>query len=122
MSDLRIASLKILCVDDNHDVADTMSELLSLVGHETKACYDGVTALDQFDEFRPHVCLIDLNMPGMNGDELAVKLREAGRPVKLVAITARSDEAGSRRIRAAGFDRHFIKPVSLSDLLAAIGS
>jgi CheY-like chemotaxis protein len=108
-------------VDDNPDVADTTAELLKLLGYEVRACYDGRAALDLAQTFQPNVCLIDLNMPGMDGDELAIKLRASGQPLKLVAVTATSNEVGSRRIREAGFDHHLIKPATLPHMLAAIG-
>jgi CheY-like chemotaxis protein len=68
------------------------------------------------------VCLIDLNMPGMDGDELAVRLREqaAGRPLVLVAVTAMNNAACSARIAAAGFDLHLVKPVDPHQLLAIV--
>lgn len=70
-----VLPLRVLCVDDNRDVADSTAELLRLVGFEARACYDGPTALAEAAAFLPSVCLIDLNMPGMDGDELATRLR-----------------------------------------------
>ena len=96
--------------------------MLALVGYETRACYDGWTALIEAEYFGPNICLIDLNMPGMDGDDLAVRLRKwaAGRPLRLVAVTAMNSETDRRRIQAAGFDRHLVKPAEPIDLLAAI--
>ena len=113
---------RILCVDDNHDVADSSADLLQLLGYPTLACYSGLSALKLAELFDPDVCLIDLNMPGMDGDELAIRLRESGRPLLLVAITAMSDPVSGRRIAAAGFDYHLIKPfdpILLPDLVSA---
>ena len=83
-------SFRVLCVDDNRDVADTTAALLGVVGFEARACYDGPAALRMFESFRPGLCLIDLNMPGMDGDELAVRLHEQanGQPLVLVAMPA----------------------------------
>ncbi|OWK40346.1 Chemotaxis protein methyltransferase CheR [Fimbriiglobus ruber] len=109
-------------MDDNRDVADSAALLLELIGYETRACYDGPAALEQAATFQPDVCLIDLNMPGMNGDELAVRLREqAGRqsPV-LIVVTAMSDENSRHRIAAANFDQHLTKPVDPPQLLAVL--
>ncbi|QJX00870.1 response regulator [Frigoriglobus tundricola] len=102
---------RVLCVDDNHDVADSAADLLDLHGFETRVCYDGQTALTLVVNFAPDICLIDLNMPGMDGDQVAAQLRDVGRPVVLVAVTAASDDRARRRIAAAGFDLHLVKPV-----------
>lgn len=114
--------LRILCVDDNRDVADSSADLFDLLGYESLACYNGTSALRLVDSFAPDVCLIDLNMPGMDGDELAILLRRRNRPLLLVAITAMSDAASGLRIAEAGFDYHLIKPFDpnrLPDLVSA---
>src|SRR5208282_439317 len=102
-----------------HDTADSEAMLLQLAGYEARACYSGATALVEAVEFLPDICLIDMSMPGMDGDELAVRLRRPG--LVLMAITAMNDDACGRRIKAAGFDQHLLKPVSPHDLLAAVG-
>ena len=114
--------LRVLCVDDNRDVADSTVDLLRTVGFDARACYDGESALVQADTFLPGLCLIDLNMPGMDGDQLAMRLREwaAGRPLVLVAMTAMNNEASCRRISDAGFDLHLVKPVDPRKLLAVV--
>ena len=111
-----------LCVDDNRDVADSEAELLRVVGFEARACYDGPAALAEAAVFLPSVCLIDLNMPVMDGDEVANRLREqAGvTPLVLVAVTAMNDEESKRRIRQAGFAVHLVKPVDPHNLLAVV--
>ena len=113
---------RILCVDDNHDVTDSTVEMLHLVGFEAVACYGGPHALAVAPDFRPDACLIDLNMPGMDGDELAGHLRElfAGRATLFVAVTARGDEESRRRTEAAGFELHLVKPVDPHDLLRVV--
>jgi len=110
---------RVLYVDDNRDVADSAGDLLRLVGFEVRVCYDSPTALATAHEFVPDVCLLDLNIPGMGGDELAVHLREeAGeRPVLFVAVTAMGDEESRLRTEAAGFQLHLVKPVDPHDLL-----
>src|SRR6516162_9028234 len=106
-------SFRVLCVDDNRDIADSTAMLLRIFGFEVRACYDGHTALRVAMEFSPNLCVIDLNMPGMAGDELAVQLRGQphGRPLWLVAMTAMHEETYRKRTRAAGFDIHHVKPV-----------
>jgi two-component system OmpR family response regulator len=113
---------RVLCVDDNHDIADSEATLLHAHGFDARACYSGDNALAEAAAFHPRVCLIDLNMPGMSGDELALRLREqeGGPPPVLMAVTARSDEQSERRIRAAGLDPHLVKPVDPAELVAAI--
>lgn len=113
---------RVLCVDDNRDVADSAAELLSLVGFDARVSYDGVSALMCARGFLPDVCLIDLNMPMMEGDELAVRLREqsGGRPMLLVAVTAMGNDECRRRTTAAGFHRHLVKPVDPHDLLRVV--
>ncbi len=114
--------LRVLCVDDNHDVADSEVILLQAYGFDARACYGGASALREVVSFRPCVCLIDLHMPGMDGDELAVRLRkqEGGPPPSLVAVTANDDEESRRRVRAAGLRPHLVKPVDPNVLLKAI--
>lgn len=116
------APFRVLCVDDNHDMADSTALVLKIVGFDTLACYDGFTALEQAADFRPHVCFLDLDMPGMNGCELAVRLRQwaAGRPILLVALTAMGSDEHRERIVAAGFDLHLIKPVDPFKLVSVV--
>ena len=117
-----VPPLRVLCVDDNHDVADSEADLLHVHGFDARACYSGASALAEVAEFRPCVCLIDLNMPRMDGDELAMRLREqeGGPPPVLVAVTARDDELSQRRLREAGLDPHLVKPVDPNELVAVV--
>lgn len=119
-------SARVLVVDDNRDAADTTAGLLRLGGFDVRVCYDGRTALDEAAGFAPVVCLLDLRMPGMEGDELARRLKaqaeDAGRcPPALVAVTAQSDADSRRRTVAAGCSLHLVKPVAPSDLAAVVG-
>jgi len=105
-------SSRILCVDDNQDAADSTAQLLKAHGHDARACYNGPAALRVAAAFLPDVCFIDLNMPGMDGDVLAVELRKAAgpRPLTLVALTAMSDICHILRTEAAGFAQYLVKP------------
>ena len=116
--------LRVLCVDDNCDVADSESLLLQAVGFEARACYDGPTALAVAARFRPSVCLIDLNMPGMSGDVVAGRLKAQAPddPLVLVAVTALSEEGSARRLRAGGFQAHLVKPVDPFNLVAIVNT
>lgn len=113
---------RVLCVDDNRDAADSEAELLRVVGFDPRACYDGRSALCLAREWAPDVCLIDLHMPDMDGDELAARLRAeaAGRPVLMVAVTAMSNDESYARTDAAGFALHLVKPVDPHDLLRVV--
>ena len=110
---------RVLVVDDNRDVADSTALLLEAMGFEVRACYDGPTALQVAETFRPGVCFVDLNMPGMGGEELATRLRAlaAVQPLVLAAVTAMSSEEYRQRSEAAGFDLYFVKPVNPFELV-----
>ncbi|WP_020473639.1 response regulator [Zavarzinella formosa] len=117
-----VPPLRILSVDDNRDAADSSVDLLTIMGFEARACYDGESALAEAASFLPGMCLIDLNMPGMDGDVLAVRLREwaAGAPLVLVAVTAMNNEESCRRIQEAGFTLHLVKPVDPYNMVAVV--
>jgi signal transduction histidine kinase/ActR/RegA family two-component response regulator len=116
------ATRRILVVDDDRDVANTCSLLLSLAGHEVHTVYDGPTALAAAGPLRPDVVLLDLGMPGMDGYEVARRLRRQPdlRDVVLVALTGWSHDDDRRRSREAGFDRHLTKPVDPAALKQAV--
>jgi len=116
--------LRVLCVDDNHDVADSEVDLLHAHGFAARACYDGRSALREAADFRPCVCVIDVNMPGMDGDELAVRLREqeSNPPPILVAVSANGDNESWRRVWEAGVSIHLVKPVEPDVFVTIIAS
>ena len=113
---------RVLVVDDNRDAADSAVLLLRVVGFEVCACYNGHEALLKAPTLRPNVCLIDLNMPGMDGDELAQRLRKSAdwHPLLLVALTAMSSEQDRLRIANAGFHMHMVKPADPFKLVAVV--
>jgi len=108
--------------DDYRDTADTAMALLKVAGFDARACYDGESALAEAANFQPGICFADLNMPGMDGDELVNRLRSMSdlRPIFLVAVTAMSSSASSQRIRDAGFDLHMVKPVDPQKLVGIV--
>src|SRR5687767_2373954 len=99
-------AMRVMCVDDERDAADTLVVLLELAGFEGRAFYNGASALAALDEFRPDAAILDLTMPGMDGCALARRLRAwAGdRPFPLVAVTALGDDHARQLTAAAGFD------------------
>jgi CheY-like chemotaxis protein len=116
---LKFAPLRVLCVDDNLDAADSLGTLLRLVGFQAVVCHDGQTALSVVGSFQPEACLLDITMPGMDGLELARRLRAGpgGKDMYLIAVTATGGLDGLERTRAAGFDLHLVKPVAPQQLI-----
>jgi PAS domain S-box-containing protein len=113
--------LRVLVVDDNLDAADTLRALLAARGHQVRAVYDGETALAAAAEIQPQLVLLDLGMPGLDGYETAQRLRHAhATPPVLVAVTGWGQRADRRRVRAAGFDHHLVKPADLGALQAIL--
>jgi CheY-like chemotaxis protein len=117
-------AIRALCVDDNRDAAESAAEVLRAAGCDVRACTDGETALAVAAEFRPDVCVLDLLMPGMGGEELARRLREqaGGRPIRLIAVTGLWDIETQHRTRNGGFNSHLVKPVDPSRLVESVTS
>lgn len=110
---------RIMLVDDELDMVSLLSELLEKAGHQTSVFHDGLSALAAFVELRPEVVLLDLGLPGMDGYEVARRLREEARvepPPLLVAVTGYQSDPD--RLKQAGFDHHLIKPLSMQKLSA----
>jgi two-component system, OmpR family, response regulator len=116
--------IRVLCVDDNRDAAESAADVLRATGCEVRACMDGRTALAVAAEFRPDVCVLDLLMPGMGGEELARRLREqaGGRPIRLLAVTGLWDIETQHRTRNGGFNSHLVKPVDPGRLVESVTS
>ena len=114
--------LRVLVVDDNVDAAESLAELLSLCGHETRVADSGLSALAIVREFRPAVVFMDIGMPGMNGHETARRIRtdDPSGSVTLVALTGWGAEADRIKARAAGFDHHLTKPLEQGKVASVI--
>src|SRR5262245_3171474 len=110
--------LRVLIVDDNRDGADSLQMILQACGHDARAVYEGESGLRLAGNFRPDVVLLDLGMPGLDGFEVARRLRQAGGPHHplLVALTAWGDEEARRRTAETGFNAHLLKPADLGQL------
>ncbi|MEX2157745.1 MAG: ATP-binding protein [Gemmatimonadales bacterium] len=115
-------SIRILLVDDHHDSADSLATLLRLLGHDVRVAYDGPAGLEAAAAFRPEVVLLDIGLPGMDGNEVARRLRREpdSERILLVALTGYGRTEDRRRSRDAGFDSHLIKPVDLNALNALL--
>ncbi len=108
---------RILLVDDNQDTVHSLSRLLARRGHEVATAFDGLAALRLAHEFKPDVLLLDLGLPGLDGYELARRLRAEGfTHTPIIAISGYAQEGDRARSRAAGFNYHFAKPVDFEAL------
>jgi CheY-like chemotaxis protein/anti-sigma regulatory factor (Ser/Thr protein kinase) len=102
---------RVLVVDDNADAAETLAELVRMLGHDAQVAYDGLAAVRRAGDYHPDVVLCDIGLPGMDGYEVAHELRAAqGRDVRLVAITGYALPEDVTRAEQAGFDEHVAKP------------
>jgi CheY-like chemotaxis protein len=113
---------RVLVVEDNADSAESMARLLELFGHEVQVARDGPQALEAARGWRPEFVLLDLGMPGMDGYEVATRLREeaACRESVLIAVTGYGQPEDRRRSRAVGIDHHLLKPVDPDGLLSLL--
>ena len=114
----------ILVVEDNVDAGDALAQLLRLSGHDVEVALDGFEGIGRFDESRPRVVLCDIGLPGINGYEVAQRMRtrrHEPRPA-IIAITGYGDTQASERAFAAGFDHCVVKPVNPEALLRLIDS
>lgn len=123
MSEMLNRPTRVLVVDDDRDEAGFLSLLLGAAGYQVVVSFDGESALTAAEQFAPDACVIDINMPGMNGYELARRLRErsAGRPPVLATVTGLSDFTHLDRAAEAGFDLHFTKPIDPVEVAEQIG-
>ena len=99
--------------DDNIDAAETLSLLLEMMGHEVRSVHDGLEAVALAETFLPHLVLLDLGMPRMDGYEACRLIREQawGKGMTLVALTGWGQKEDRRLSAEAGFDQHLVKPV-----------
>ena len=109
---------RILVVDDNVDSAESMAVLLRLEGHEAHTLHDGERVLAAARELRPDAILLDIGLPGITGYEVARRIREDATlsGVALIAVSGYGRDEDLSRARAAGFDRHLVKPVDFTAL------
>jgi CheY-like chemotaxis protein len=117
------SSLRILIVDDNRDGADSLGMMLRIMGNDIRTAYDGRTGVELAKDFDPHVVLLDIGLPGLNGYEACRRIREqnSGKEIVLIAVTGWGQEDDLRRSHEAGFDHHLVKPVNSQELLKLLG-
>jgi PAS domain S-box-containing protein len=120
-ADRPLAGRRVLIVDDNRDAADSLSLLLASKGAQVDAVYDGASGLAAVAATRPDAVVLDIGMPGMDGYEVARRIREDLRlhSVRIIALTGWGQQSDRQLSRSSGFDHHLTKPVDL-ELLQAL--
>ena len=115
---------RVLVVDDNRDSADMLEALLTMFGHDVHTAYDGPSALAAATKYGPDVVLLDIGLPGMNGYDVAERLRNSPRfrRTTLIAFTGYGQEEDRQRARDAGFDDYLVKPVDPTTLAKIIAA
>jgi PAS domain S-box-containing protein len=115
---------RILVVDDDDDSLDSLSRLVTLMGHEVRRAHDGLEALQAGRTFQPDIVLMDLEMPNVDGYEAARRIRQEpwGRKLALVATTGWGQEECRRSAAEAGFDGHLVKPIAIEALRQVLGA
>jgi signal transduction histidine kinase/CheY-like chemotaxis protein len=114
---------RLLVVDDNQDAANSLAMLLKLQGHDARVAYSGIGALEMTKTYTPDVVLLDIGMPGMDGYEVARRMRQQVglEGVVLAALTGWGQQEDRRRSKEAGFDHHLVKPVDVAELNRLLG-
>lgn len=119
----RVVMANILVVDDDRDTAETMARWLKCFGHDVRIARDGYKAIDIARRVRPDYVLLDIGLPGLDGYEVASRLRrEQAGPLVIIAVTGYCQEEDRRRALAAGCDHHFVKPIDHDALIALLSA
>jgi len=105
-------SVRVLVVDDNVDAAESLADLLRALGHDVRTAHDGPTGLEAATDFRPDVMLLDIGLPGLDGYEVAKRLRRQPlfKSLVLAAMTGYGQDSDKDKSKEAGFDHHLVKP------------
>jgi CheY-like chemotaxis protein len=116
--------MRVLVVDDCPDTRVSLRLLLGLWGHDTREVADGPSALVAAEDFLPQAVLLDLGLPGLNGYEVARRLRllDGLAGALLLAVSGFGEERDVEQSRAAGFDGHLLKPLDLGELERLLGA
>ena len=112
------AHCRIVLADDNQDAVESLAAVLQMSGYEVHATHSAAEALEAGERLRPQAFILDIGMPGVSGYELArrIRLEDWGKDALLIAVTGWGQQQDKERSRAAGFDHHFTKPVSIDEL------
>jgi CheY-like chemotaxis protein len=116
------SGLRLLVADDNRDAAESLALLMEVDGHTVDIAHDGREALEMAQRLQPDVCILDIGMPGMDGNTVARCIRDAlpDQRMLIVAVTGRSRQDDRAMSLAAGFDLYFTKPVPLGELMGSL--
>jgi signal transduction histidine kinase len=116
------AALRVLLVEDNRDIADSMRMLLEASGHKVAVAYDGLSGVAEARRFRPQAVLCDIGLPELDGYGVAKALRNDPNlsRVRLIAVSGYGRDEDRRRASQAGFDRHFTKPIEYEEICKAL--
>ena len=116
------STLRVLVVDDNTDAAHMLSTLLTLAGHQVRTAFDAESCLAIVAEVDPDACILDIGLPGMDGYELARRLRARAhaRSLHLIALTGYGQQTDREQALSAGFNEHMTKPVNFEALEATL--
>jgi CheY-like chemotaxis protein len=111
-------SLRIVVVEDNADIRETLRDFLELSGHRVEVAHDGPAGVAMVLAREPHVALVDIGLPGLDGYGVAAQVRAAAgaNRTRLIALTGYGQPEDRRRALEAGFDAHLVKPVNPTDL------
>jgi len=109
---------RVLVVDDYVDAAEVTCMLLSILGHDCRNAATGGAALDEAARFEPHIVILDIGLPDISGYDVAreLRIRAAGRPLYLAAVTGWGQPEDRARALEAGFDQHVLKPTDVAKL------
>ncbi len=113
---------KILIIDDEIDLVTTLVDTLTFSGYEIDYAYDGLAGLEKLAQQKPDLILLDMMMPGMNGDAVCRKIRKDvhTKKIKIVIFSARAQEKDMAMAKAFGADDYVIKPYEIEELLEKI--
>jgi CheY-like chemotaxis protein len=118
----RAPTCRVLVVDDNRDAAESIAIVLDLAGHDVHTAGDGTEALGLAAIYAPEVVVLDLGLPGIDGYEVARRLRDLPglQDAMLIALTGYGSDRDRERTRASGFDMHLVKPADPQRIARAI--
>jgi CheY-like chemotaxis protein len=120
--DSPIGVCRVLVVDDNRDAALSLEQVLKLMGHDARVAFDGLAGVEAAQTFHPHIILLDIGLPKLNGYEACQRIRMlplSERPI-IVAVTGWGQPRDRERSKEAGFDHYFTKPVDASQMIALL--
>lgn len=115
---------RVLIVDDFGDITAMLAELVTMLGHDVRVANHGTQALALARDFHPDLVLLDLGMPEPDGFEVCRRLRAEpdGSAIELIAMSGWGHPAAREQAAQAGFDRHFLKPITLANLSAMLAA